>query len=97
MTVFEFDTDRHGRTEGLTRRMARWVSDTLRNIQLRAAERRRDHLNRQAFKTLLGKEDWVYRDMGISRADVEWAAQLPAHINAARELERIRDRARMGR
>lgn len=50
--------------------------------------------NRQAFKALLGKEEWVYRDMGISKADVEWAAQLPLHINAAQELEKARQASR---
>ncbi len=56
--------------------------------------RRRD---RAAFMQLLGKEDWVYRDMGITRADAEWAAGLPKQVNAAKELERLRARGMMGR
>lgn len=56
--------------------------------------RRRD---RAAFMALLGKEDWVYGDLGISRADVEWAARLPLHVNATRELERLRAFSMQGR
>ncbi len=51
---------------------------------------RQQKLDRKAFMNLVGKEDWVYRDMGIHSGDVEWASRLPLHINAAKELERIR-------
>lgn len=57
-------------------------------------KRRRD---RAAFLQLLDKQDWVYEDMGIHRGDVEWAARLPMHINAARELEKLRARHMTGR
>lgn len=99
MTVFEHNHASHARPHAaaLVRRLvdaaARWIGQR-RAI---AAELRRQRLEREAFRALLGKEDWVYRDMGTNRADVEWAARLPMHINAARELDRLRDRARMGR
>ena len=57
----------------------------------------RQRRDRAAFMQLLGKEDWVYRDMGISRADAEWAASLPKQVNAAKELERLRAFGMMGR
>lgn len=53
--------------------------------------------DREAFKTLLGKEDWVLSDMGVHRGDVEYLANQPLHINAARELEDIRARSMQGR
>ncbi len=53
-------------------------------------ERRQQRLDRKAFMYLVGKEDWVYRDMGIHSGDVDWASRLPLHINAAKELEKIR-------
>lgn len=52
-------------------------------------KQRRD---RAAFRSLLGKDEWVFRDLGIHRGDVEWASRLPMDVNAARELEKLRDR-----
>ncbi|GAB4362985.1 MAG: hypothetical protein Kow0026_27200 [Oricola sp.] len=57
-------------------------------------KRRRD---RAAFLQLLDKPDWVYKDMGIHRGDVAWAARLPLHVNAALELEKLRASNMMGR
>jgi hypothetical protein len=57
----------------------------------------RRRADRAAFMNLLEKEEWVYRDMGIHRGDVEWAARLPLHINASRELEKLRARNMQGR
>ncbi|MAZ14897.1 hypothetical protein [Oricola sp.] len=53
-------------------------------------KQRRD---RAAFQTLLGKDEWVYRDLGIHRGDVEWASRLPMNVNAALELEKMRNRS----
>lgn len=55
-------------------------------------ERRQQKIDRKAFMNLVGKEDWIYSDMGVHRGDVEWAATLPLNINAAKELEKIRGR-----
>lgn len=54
--------------------------------------RRQQKIDRKAFMNLVGKEDWIYDDMGVHRGDVEWAATLPLNINAAKELEKIRGR-----
>lgn len=54
--------------------------------------RRQQKIDRKAFLNLVGKEDWIYDDMGVHRGDVEWAATLPLNINAAKELEKIRGR-----
>ncbi len=62
---------------------------------LRARAKRREQIqNRQAFLNLLGKDDWLYRDMGINPGDVEWASKLPLEVNAALELEKIRQQYR---
>lgn len=59
---------------------------------LRAAVRwHRQRQDRAAFNTLLGAEDWVYEDLGVHRGDVVWASRLPLHVNAARELEKVRE------
>ena len=99
MTVFDHHDMQSLQTRpgALARRLADLAITGFDRLRASAAERRRRRLDRQAFLVLLGKEDWVYRDMGISRADVEWAARLPPHINAARELDRLRDRSVMGR
>ena len=99
MTVFDHHDTRSLQTRpgALARRLADLASAGFGRLRARAAESRRRRLDRQAFLTLLGKEDWLYRDVGVSRADIEWAARLPLHMNAARELDRLRDRVRMGR
>jgi len=100
MTVFDNDLARHtthSAPGALARRLAERALAWLDTRRAQAAEHRRQRLDRQAYRALLGKEDWVYKDMGVSRADVEWAARLPLHMNAARELERLSSRNRMGR
>ena len=52
---------------------------------LNTLQRRRE--SRDAFKHLLSLDDALLRDVGVTRADVEWAAQLPLSVNAARALQ----------
>lgn len=52
---------------------------------IRASRQRR--LDRAAVQYMLGLEDYMLRDIGLTRADVEWANQLPLSVNAATELE----------
>lgn len=96
MTVFDQDLLGRPRPAAFFRRLldgsVAWFHERLAV----AAERRQEREHRAALKALLGKEDWVYRDIGITKADVEWASRLPRHVSAARELERVRDRVRMG-
>lgn len=100
MTVFDNDFARHtvNSTPGaLARRLTERALAWLDRRRSQAAEHRRQRLDRAAYRALLGKEEWVYEDMGVTRADVEWAARLPLHVNAARELDRLSSRNRMGR
>ena len=52
---------------------------------LNTLQRRRE--SRDAFKHLLSLDESLLRDVGVTRADVEWAAQLPLSVNAARALQ----------
>ncbi len=80
-----------GRLTALFGALGRLATDWLKARAAHHSEVNQQWQNRQAFKNLLGKEDWVYRDMGISKADVEWAAKLPLQINAAQELQKVRE------
>ena len=94
MTALEFEKAHQPRKDGsLAVALAKLaVSAAGRTISAlgRWHKQRRD---RAAFMALLGKEDWVYRDLGIHRGDVEWASRLPMHVNAALELEKMRNRS----
>jgi len=41
---------------------------------------------RDAFQAVRRLDDRMLADIGLIRADVEWAASLPLHINAAQAL-----------
>ena len=93
MTALEFEQAHQPRNDGsLIVAVARLaISAAGRTVSAvgRWHKQRRD---RAAFLTLLGKDEWVYRDLGIHRGDVEWASQLPMNVNAALELEKMRNR-----
>jgi uncharacterized protein YjiS (DUF1127 family) len=42
---------------------------------------------RRAVRALLERDDHLLRDMGVTRADVAWAAQLPLLTNAVQALD----------
>ncbi|MEO1744956.1 MAG: hypothetical protein AAFR13_00325 [Pseudomonadota bacterium] len=86
-----------GRTDAFFGAMARLTRDWWRARRRHFAEITAHYEQRDAFNALLGKEDWVLDDMGISRADVEYLSRLPMHMNAAAELEKVRARSMMGR
>ena len=56
-------------------------------------QRRED---RRAFEHLLGLDDIMLKDIGVTRADVIWANRLPLSQNAAAELETISRQNRKG-
>ena len=49
---------------------------------------------RRSVRKLLNMDDYMLRDTGTSRGDVEWAAGLPLTVNAALALE---ERSRVSR
>ena len=83
----------HSASSRLTELTSHAATRLVAAIRTRLRQRR----DRAAFMTLVGKEEWIYRDLGVSRGDVQWASRLPMHINAAEELEKIRAHSRMGR
>lgn len=87
------DLHRYSRDPGILERLENAVLHVAAGIR----EWHRRRLNRAAFRNLLTQEDWVFHDIGISRADAQWAAGLPLERNAAEELERLRARHILGR
>lgn len=47
------------------------------------------HVDRQAFNYLLTLDDSLLRDIGVTRADVNWASNMPVCEDAAANLEKI--------
>ncbi|QDL94646.1 hypothetical protein FDP22_22505 (plasmid) [Paroceanicella profunda] len=70
---------------GALQRIASWRAA----FAARSALRRQQRLDRAAFRGLLYKDEWVLRDLGVTRHDVEQAAGLPLSCNAAEELQRL--------
>ena len=52
---------------------------------------------RRAVARLDALDDFLLHDIGVTRADVLWAAGLPLSVNAALELEERATRRRRGR
>ena len=59
----------------------------LTRLRAWTAERRQRRIDRAAFQTLLGLDDQMLRDIGVTRDEVRRAASLPLSVNAAQELE----------
>lgn len=49
----------------------------------RIAIRSQQKIDRQAFETMLGLDDALLNDIGVTRDAVRWAAQLPLKEDAA--------------
>lgn len=96
MTSIEFHTAQRQIRHQLFNTLARATIRTARRVAADIATWRQRREDRAALVSLLGKEDWVFRDMGVTRGDVEWASRLPLHVNAARELDKLRQHARYG-
>ncbi|WP_205042102.1 DUF1127 domain-containing protein [Rhodoligotrophos defluvii] len=52
---------------------------------------------RQGLKDLLAADDWLLKDIGLTRNEVAWAMRLPLSVNAGEELNRIAKRGRAWR
>ncbi len=71
--------DRTGRPTGFA---IHQLADSLAN-------RLRNRRRRKQFNTLLGLDDHMLDDIGVTRAEVEAASSLPLSVNAAIELRRL--------
>lgn len=49
-------------------------------------------LNRLLLKRLLSLSDKVLHDMGLNRAEVAWACELPLSTDAARAMRKMADK-----
>jgi len=93
MTSLEFEQAHQPRNDGsLIVSLARLLASAARVTISAIGRWHKQRRDRAAFQTLLGKDEWVYRDLGIHRGDVQWASRLPMNVNAALELEKLRDR-----
>ena len=72
----------HNQKSSLWRRTIGKVSQFL-------SHRRELREKRDAFKAMLLLEDAMLNDIGVTRANVEWASKLPLKVNAAEELRRL--------
>ncbi|OUS08160.1 hypothetical protein A9Q96_01470 [Rhodobacterales bacterium 52_120_T64] len=71
------------------------VSGTSRFMNLIATLKGKlnDHVQRRAdnknFKYLMQLDDYMLKDIGVSRGDVIWAGTLPVNANASLELAKL--------
>ena len=49
-------------------------------------------LNRMLLKRLLSLSDKMLNDMGLKRAEVAWACELPVSTDAARAMRKMADK-----
>ena len=64
----------------------RQISNLLKQQYL---QKKQYQKNQRVLSQLLKLEDNILADIGITRADVIWAKNLPAEFNASIELEKI--------
>ena len=71
------------------------VTRLLKGIKNRWAMHAQRRTDRAAFRHMLTLDDEILDDIGVTRANAEWASQLPIHLSASRELEELtRDKQR---
>jgi len=73
--------------EGL--RISNILQNLIIDLKVWFQTRQRQRIDRQAFDSLLGLDDKMLHDIGVSRSDVVWASRLPVSANASAELEII--------
>ena len=65
-------------------------------IASKLAQARKHRENRAAFNHMLTLDDNLLNDVGVTRANVEWAAGLPISVNASQALEDVARGAKFG-
>lgn len=67
-------------------RLARRIAAAPLSLYRRWRQRRIDRL---AFQRMLTLDESMLKDIGVTRGDVVWAANLPLRCNAAHELQKV--------
>lgn len=62
------------------------ILSSLLEAMVRRWKRRED---RDAFRQLLKLDDTLLKDIGVNKADVLWASELPLSVNASVELQNL--------
>lgn len=78
----------------LATRVASTLKQKFVNGLARHLSNRQARIDRAAFRQMLSLEDEILDDIGVTRANVEWASQLPIHQSAAQALDATKKRAR---
>lgn len=63
------------------------LSEALLDLKSWWRAHRQRRIDRMAFEHMLALDDVILKDIGVTRADVIWAKNLPVSQNAAAELE----------
>ena len=66
-----------------------YLKNLVSRIYTLFAQRKQQHINRQAFTHLLSLDDYILDDIGVTRYDIVEASRLPMHVNASLKLEKI--------
>jgi len=74
----------------ITNALKRKIADGIAQYRLN----RKARLDRAAFNQMLLLDNELLDDIGVTRANVEWASQLPTHQSAAQALDATKKRAR---
>jgi len=48
---------------------------------------------RRSLKELMSAEDWLLKDIGLTRSEIAWAMHLPLTVDPAEELNRVAKRS----
>lgn len=70
------------------------ASRLVSSAKKRWAKHMKRRTDRAAFRYMLTLDDEILDDIGVTRANVEWASQLPLEMSASAELEKTARRAR---
>lgn len=63
-----------------------WMGRYIRSALQRYAVKRQQKIDRDAFSMMLSLDDSLLDDIGVTRGDVTWAANLPLSEDAATRL-----------
>lgn len=65
------------------------VTQLVQRVQMSIQQRRARRIDRDAFSHLTRLDDSMLRDIGVTRADVQWAMNLPLSQNASDALQLV--------